>query len=83
VTLIPRLPRPEWVEEILAELRKIPDAVRMARTIGAEQQKTHQIRESRNVALEELRKAQTQIADLEKKIVDMEQILIKHLKGGT
>lgn len=76
----PPLPRPKWVDEIIAELRKVPDAVRLARTLGAEQQKIHQMRESRNLALDELKKAQDQIVELDKKIVELEQVLIKHLR---
>jgi predicted DNA-binding protein (UPF0251 family) len=78
---IPRLPRPDWVEELIAELRRIPHAVRLAKTVGAEQQKTQQMRESRAVLIEELKKAKDKITELENKVTEMEQLLIKHLQG--
>jgi hypothetical protein len=76
-----QLPRPKWVDEIIVELRRVPDAVRLARSVGAEQQKAHQIRESRKLVLEELNQAQRKIAALELKIAELEQTLINYLRS--
>ena len=78
----PRLPRPAWVEEILVELRRVPDAVRLAQTAGAERQKTEQIRASRELLVSELKTAQSRIIELELKVDELEQIIIKHLRGN-
>lgn len=75
------LPRPKWVDEILVELRRVPDAVRLARSVGAEQQKTHQIRESRKLVLDELKQAQDKIVTLELKVSELEQTLINYLRN--
>jgi hypothetical protein len=70
------------LEDLLAELRRIPDSVRLAQTVGMERQKLYQMRETRNAALEQLRQAQAQITVLEDKIRELEQIIITRLQGN-
>ena len=78
----PRLPQPPWLEDLLAELRRIPDSVRLAQTVGMERQKLYQMRETRNAALEQLKQAHAQITVLEDKVRELEQIIITRLQGG-
>ena len=76
----PTLPRPAWVEEIIGELRRVPDAVRLARIAGAERQKVEQIRASRELIVEELKTAQSRIVELEIKVSELEQTLINYMR---
>ena len=77
-----KLPRPAWVDEILSAMHKMPDAMRLAQIAGAERQKVEQIRASRELLANELKSAQSRIVELELKVDELEQIIIKHLKGN-
>lgn len=75
-----KLPRPAWVDEILGVMHKMPDAVRLAQIAGAERQKVEQVRASRELIIKELHIAQGRIVELELRVTELEQTIIKHLR---
>ena len=62
-------------------MHKMPDAMRLAQIAGAERQKVEQIRASRELLANELKSAQSRIVELELKVDELEQIIIKHLRS--
>ena len=78
--MTPRLPRPQWVDELHEKIDKLPTVLKLTAALAHEQQKRHRLESQRALLMEKVKELHRDLAARDARIFELEHIIVHTLK---